>query len=92
VIIDDAKKTVVWDIGRIPKENVSPHLEGKIHFSSSGAQSAEIAKPCIQCEWHCIGFLSSGLDVDSLSLSNVNYAPFKGVKSLSKAGRFEVRT
>ena len=92
VAIDDAKKTCVWDIGRLPKESVNPHLEGKIHFASGDISAHECAKPCIQVEWHCIGFLSSGLEVDSLSLSNVNYSPFKGVKTLSKGGRFEVRT
>lgn len=40
VIIDEAKKTCVWDIGRIPKEN-SPHLEGKIHFAGGGEKICE---------------------------------------------------
>ena len=90
--MDDAAKTCVWDIGRLPKENLSPHLEGKIHFPTGEIRAQECARPSIQMEWHCIGFLSSGLDVDSLSVSNVNYAPFKGVKTLSKGGRYEIRT
>lgn len=92
VTFDDAKKTCVWDIGRLPKENASPHLEGKIHFATGAINPHECARPTIQVEWHCIGFLSSGLDVDSLTVSNVNYSPFKGVKTLSKGGRFEIRT
>ena len=92
VTMDDAAKTCVWDIGRLPKENLSPHLEGKIHFPTGEIRAQECARPSIQMEWHCIGFLSSGLDVDSLSVSNVNYAPFKGVKTLSKGGRYEIRT
>lgn len=54
--------------------------------------NAEISKPSIQVEWHCIGYLASSLEVDSLNVSNTNYAPFKGVKTLTKGGAFEVRT
>ncbi len=90
VSIDEAKKTCVWDIGRVPKDS-SPHLEGKIHFAG-GVSMADICKPAIQVEWHCIGFLCSGLEVDSLNVANTNYSPFKGVKTLTKAGAFEVRS
>jgi AP-3 complex subunit mu len=91
VTIDEATKTVTWDIGRLPKDNTSPHLEGKIHFSS-GVSVAECCKPAVQVEWHCIGFLCSSLEVDSLSIANVAYSPFKGVKTLTKGGQFEVRS
>lgn len=48
--------------------------------------------PTIMVEWHVTGFLCSGLEFDSLSISNVTYSPFKGVKTMSRHGRFEVRT
>lgn len=90
VVIDDTKKTVTWDIGKVPKEGSNPHLEGKV-YPPAGVKAPE-GNPCIHVEWHCIGWTASGLEVDSLNLTNVTYSPFKGVKVLSKSGRFEVRS
>jgi hypothetical protein len=49
VNIDEAKKTCVWDIGRIPKDT-TPHLEGKIHFSG-GVSMGDVCKPAIQVSY-----------------------------------------
>lgn len=91
VLVDETAKTVTWDIGKLPRDgNVSPHLEGKV-FLATGVPQPE-GNPSVSVEWHCTGFLCSGLEFDSLSISNVSYSPFKGVKTLSRHGRFEVRT
>lgn len=92
VTIDDTTKVVVWDIGKLPLNGSisTPHLEGKIQLAT-GVPPPE-GNPAILVEWHCTGFLCSGLEFDSLSLTNVAYSPFKGVKTMSRHGRFEVRT
>mmetsp|Transcript_21841 Transcript_21841/g.30668 ORF Transcript_21841/g.30668 Transcript_21841/m.30668 type:complete len:150 (+) Transcript_21841:121-570(+) len=33
----------------------------------------------------------SGLAVNGLSLSNVNYKPYKGVRNIAKSGRYQIR-
>lgn len=91
VSVDETAKTVVWDVGKLPRDgSVAPHLEGKIHLAA-GVPLPD-GSPSIAVEWHCSGFLCSGLEFDSLHVSGVGYSPFKGVKTMSRHGRFEVRS
>ena len=46
----------------------------------------------LSVDFRVLGVTVSGLSVDSLSISNESYRPYKGVRSLTKAGLFEVRT
>jgi AP-3 complex subunit mu len=50
------------------------------------------SNPVIQAEWKVDSFAASGLKVDSLALHNEKYKPFKGVKSITKSGKFFIRS
>ena len=48
---------------------------------------------CIFSFWSlCLSQLSTGLKVSRLDMYGEKYKPFKGVKYLTKAGKFQVRT
>eukprot|EP00959_Pyramimonas_sp_CCMP1952_P438594 9182263-Pyramimonas_sp.AAC.1 len=53
---------------------------------------APTAAPIITVDFKITGVTISGLAVDALTLSNENYKPYKGIRSATKAGLFQVRT
>jgi len=50
------------------------------------------AAPVVQVEFKITQFSASGLKVDSLAVHNENYKPYKGVRAVTKAGKFHVRS
>jgi AP-3 complex subunit mu len=64
-------------------------LEGTISLPASTPPPD--ANPNISAEFKISMFAVSGLKVDSLAVHNERYKPYKGVRSLSKAGKFVVR-
>ena len=87
--INETTKIITWEMS-ITKASSASHLEGKIQLGVG--DSVPSGTPVVNVEWMVEGWAVSGLDVDSLSLQNVAYSPFKGVKCLSRSGKFEVRT
>ena len=65
-------------------------LEGTLTLSP-GAPPPD-ANPTVRVDFHVKMFAASGLKVDSLALHNESYKPFKGVKSFTRAGKFQIRT
>jgi AP-3 complex subunit mu len=85
----DAKTKVVrWEIGKMP-ENKTPLLTGTFGLP---ADFKSDEKPTIRAEFQVKMFCASGLKVDGLAIRGVKYKPFKGVRSLTRAGRFQLRT
>jgi len=85
---DDIAKVCRWVIGKIPM-NKTPTLEGSVSLPPG---SRIDSNPVIQAEWKVDSFAASGLKVDSLALHNEKYKPFKGVKSITKSGKFFIRS
>lgn len=73
---------------RIPKEK-SPILEGTVQCPSGQQPDSN---PVIQADFKIVMYTASGLKVDSLALHNEKYKPYKGVRGITKAGKFTVRT
>ena len=48
--------------------------------------------PPIQMDWTVPMASLSGMSVASLSLSSADYKPYKGVRTLAKSGKFQIRT
>ena len=46
----------------------------------------------IQAEFTVKGFCLSGLKVEGLAVHNVKYKPFRGVRLVTKAGHFQIRS
>jgi hypothetical protein len=76
-----------WEIGRLPKE-ITPQLEGGLTFNEEKTPD-EI--PTLRAEFQVKMMAASGLKVDGLAIRGVNYKPFKGVRSITQAGIFQIR-
>ena len=85
--IDTPSQLCHWEIGRIPKD-VTPLMEGGLVLMSD--QVVEDL-PVLRAEFVCKMYAASGLKVDGLAIRNVGYKPFKGVRSVTQAGKFQIR-
>jgi len=85
---DEMTKICRWDIGKLPKEK-SPLLTGNISFGAG--QKPPESRPIIQVGFTVSMWSASGIKVDSLNMRHEDYKPYKGVRTVTKAGRFEVR-
>jgi len=85
---DDITKICKWSIGKIPN-NKTPQIEGTITLPPGS--TAPDSNPTISAEFKIVMQAVSGLKVDSLAVHNERYKPYKGVRSLTKAGKFIVR-
>jgi len=88
-MFDDISKVLEWNIGKIPKDK-TPLIQGNVAFPPDHEDIDE--NPVVTAEFKIQGVSVSGLAVDSLSLHNEKYKPYKGVRSIVKAVRFQVRT
>uniref|UniRef100_A0A7S0W2X6 MHD domain-containing protein n=1 Tax=Hemiselmis tepida TaxID=464990 RepID=A0A7S0W2X6_9CRYP len=86
---DDATKTLRWDIGKVPKDK-SPCLNGTVALAP-GAETPE-SGPTMTVDFKIVMFSASGLKIDALTLSGEKYKPYKGVRFVTKAGKFQVRS
>jgi len=86
VDVDETTKVCVWRIKQLPK-TTSPALEGTFAFD---IESPPI-KPTISVGFTVNMWSASGLKIDSLTLLNENYKPFKGVKAITKGGFLQIR-
>jgi len=89
VTYDEIAKVCNWKMSRVPREK-TPVLSGNV--SVVAGQSLPESRPIIQVHFKVNQFSASGVRVDSLSIGNVPYKPYKGVRSITKSGKFEVRT
>jgi len=86
---DEITKVCKWSIGKLPKDK-TPMLEGTVNLSP-GTPPPE-SNPVVTIDFRISMFSTSGLRVDSLTLHNEKYNPYKGVRSLTKAGKFQIRS
>ena len=84
---DESKKELVWQIGRLPKDK-SPCLSGSLTYHGG----LPAPSPTLQARFRVPMFSVSGVKVDGLSIINTVAKPYKGVRTIAKSGRFQVRT
>lgn len=90
ISFDPVKKVLRWEIGKINQQKSLPTLRGNITLVS-GADPPE-DMPVIMLEFRIGQFAISGIKVNRLDVYGERYKPFKGVKYVTKAGKFQVRT
>jgi AP-3 complex subunit mu len=56
------------------------------------SNAAKEEAPPIEMHWKVPMSSFSGLAVSSLQLTNEAYKPYKGVRSIAKSGKFQIRT
>lgn len=86
---DPVSKVMRWDIGTLDSAH-PPNLKGSIQVQT-GASLPE-SNPILSLRFVINSLAISGLKVRRLDLYGEKYKPFKGVKYLTKAGKFQVRT
>ncbi|XP_058810441.1 AP-3 complex subunit mu-1 isoform X2 [Phymastichus coffea] len=85
---DPVNKILRWDIGRIDIAKL-PNLRGtiSIHPSITAVES----DPAINVYFSISQLAISGIKVNRLDMYGEKYKPFKGVKYVTKAGKFHIR-
>jgi len=78
----------VWEIGKI-EQTKPPNIRGSVNLVT-GASPAS-TNPTINVHFAISQLAVSGLKVNRLDMYGEKYKPFKGVKYITKAGRFQVR-
>ncbi|KDO26036.1 hypothetical protein SPRG_08689 [Saprolegnia parasitica CBS 223.65] len=89
-LYDDSTKTIKWNVGKLnTKKNVAPTLKGSVLLQLGAAIPDE--KPIVLLGFKVPFTTVSGLTVETLVLTNESYKPYKGVRTLTKSGRFQIR-
>ncbi|XP_055348632.1 AP-3 complex subunit mu-1-like isoform X2 [Paramacrobiotus metropolitanus] len=86
---DTVTKVGTWDVGKIDPQKL-PNIRGTIQLTS-GSDTPE-ANPTLSVRFKVEQVAMSGLRVNRLDIFGEKYKPFKGVKYMTKAGLFQVRT
>uniref|UniRef100_A0A4W3HY78 Adaptor related protein complex 3 subunit mu 1 n=1 Tax=Callorhinchus milii TaxID=7868 RepID=A0A4W3HY78_CALMI len=87
--IDAIIDKLVWDVGKITLPKL-PSLKGLIRLQSGAPKPEE--NPSLNIQFRIQQLAVSGLKVNRLDMYGERYKPFKGVKYVTKAGNFQVRT
>lgn len=85
---DPVSKVLLWDVGKIDQTKL-PNIRGSVSLVSGA--SPESTNPTINVHFAISQLAVSGLKVNRLDMYGEKYKPFKGVKYITKAGRFQVR-
>ncbi|XP_017268236.1 AP-3 complex subunit mu-1 isoform X1 [Kryptolebias marmoratus] len=86
---DLTTKALIWTIGKLNPQKL-PNLRGSLSMQSGVPKPEE--NPSINLDLKIQQLAISGLKVSRLDMYGEKYKPFKGVKYLTKAGKFQVRT
>lgn len=84
---DETRKCVRWEIGFLP-EGKQQVLEGTFELPAAYVHE-ELS--VVTADFNIKMFALSGLKVDGLTITNVKYKPFKGFRTVTKAGTFQIR-
>ncbi|OZJ05332.1 hypothetical protein BZG36_01595 [Bifiguratus adelaidae] len=85
---DSTNKTLRWEVGKVDIRGRPPTLSGSFSSSVDALDNPLSITLGFQINMYAV----SGLKVDSLKIYHEGYKPYKGVRSLTRAGKFQVRT
>uniref|UniRef100_A0A8C9ZJ77 Adaptor related protein complex 3 subunit mu 2 n=1 Tax=Sander lucioperca TaxID=283035 RepID=A0A8C9ZJ77_SANLU len=86
---DPVTKMLSWDVGKINPQKL-PSLKGTMSLQAGASKPDE--NPTINIQLKIQQMAISGLKVNRLDMYGEKYKPFKGIKYMTKAGKFQVRT
>uniref|UniRef100_A0A3P8ZLL8 MHD domain-containing protein n=1 Tax=Esox lucius TaxID=8010 RepID=A0A3P8ZLL8_ESOLU len=86
---DPVTKLLTWDVGKINPQKL-PSLKGSMSLQAGASKPDE--NPTINIQFKIQQSALSGLKVNRLDMYGEKYKPFKGIKYMTKAGKFQVRT
>lgn len=89
VAYDESSKIAKWKIGNMSSSlGKAPQLSGKVVLGNAKLEE----NPPIEVHWKVAVASVSGIAIASLNLTNENYRPYKGVRTITRSGRFQVRS
>lgn len=86
---DSVKKILTWEVGRIDASK-TPNLKGNLTFQT-GCSLPE-SNPPLHVNFTISQMSLSGIKFGKLDIYGEKYKPFKGVKYVIRAGKFQIRT
>ncbi|XP_076019516.1 AP-3 complex subunit mu-1-like [Genypterus blacodes] len=86
---EPATKVVCWNIGTLNPQKL-PNLQGSLSMQAGAPRPEE--NPSLNISFKLQHLTISGLKVSRLDMHGEKYRPFKGVKYVTKAGIFQMRT
>lgn len=86
---DPVSKVMSWDVGRIDTTKL-PNIKGNISLQTGS--SIPESNPTLNLHFTISQLAISGVKVNRLDMYGEKYKPFKGVKYVTKAGKFQIRT
>ena len=78
-----------WNVGKLTGDK-HPQLNGSIILQPNSTTDSEA--PPIEMHWKVPMASVSGLAVQSLQIVNESYKPYKGVRTVAKSGKFQIRS
>ncbi|MBN3297894.1 AP3M2 protein, partial [Amia calva] len=86
---DPVTKMLSWDVGKINPQKL-PSLKGTMSLQAGSSKPDD--NPTVNIHFKIQQLAISGLKVNRLDMYGEKYKPFKGIKYMTKAGKFQVRT
>uniref|UniRef100_A0A286ZZ65 AP-3 complex subunit mu-2 n=1 Tax=Sus scrofa TaxID=9823 RepID=A0A286ZZ65_PIG len=83
---DPVTKMLSWDVGKINPQKL-PSLKGTMSLQAGASKPDE--NPTINLQFKIQQLAISGLKVNRLDMYGEKYKPFKGIKYMTKAGKFQ---
>lgn len=83
-------KVLSWRIGSLT--TTTPSLSGEFSFGTGAKEVVECTGESVSVEFQIPNFSMSNVRVDTVNVQNESYKPYKGVKYITKAGTFNIRT
>jgi AP-3 complex subunit mu len=87
VLYDEASKIAKWTLGKLDASK-KPQLTASLQLEGT---KKPVANPNLSLAWKIPLASVSGLSVSGLSVTGETYRPYKGVRNITKSGRFVVR-
>ena len=91
------EKCIIWTINKLStNDSTAPRLEGTVKYAASldpdaAARQANEFGCYVEVGFLVKAFTPSGVRIDSLEVTNVNYTPYKGCRYSTHGGRIEYR-
>ncbi|KAJ1444817.1 Mu homology domain-containing protein [Pelagophyceae sp. CCMP2097] len=86
VLYDESTKIAKWNIGKLAPSAKVPTLTGSMVIQGQTEEP-----PAMMVTWKVPVASISGIQIAALQLTNEKYRPYKGVRTITKSGRFQVR-
>ena len=90
VQFDETSKECTWRIGKLPNDK-TPSLSGFVTLAPGGRPGRELSITVL-AEFKVSMYAASNIRVQSLRLDNEDYKPYKGVRTITQNGVFQIRT